>query len=402
MTTKTTPSAWALLASLYTTQYLGLGFLVVALVAIMMEQGASLEQVGMVYMLGMVWPFKFIWAPLVDKISFGRHGHYRVWLIVTQTALALVLALMGQVDLKTEFTTVYLLGFGVAVISATQDIAVDGLAFRLLAPSDRGLGNGIQISGNLLGNMLGGGLVLLAYPWLGWQGAMLLLAGGTLISLVQLVFFKEPVQAVAGVVHANPFRCLAAFWRRPGGRRWLLLLLIYPIGSSLGYALITPILVEAGWGMDRIGFFVNVIGSALGIAAAMATGWLLQKWARRRVMLGAALLQIPGVAVIAAPVLGWNGDLAVSLAAGLFFLLYNPAATVLATLMMDHVSPETPATDYTMQYSVNMLFAMAAMSASAWLAASLGYLGLLGIAVLAAVAAALLSRHYRDVAVATA
>ena len=37
-------SVWSLIASLYTTQYLGLSFFSVALVAILRKQGASLEQ----------------------------------------------------------------------------------------------------------------------------------------------------------------------------------------------------------------------------------------------------------------------------------------------------------------------------------------------------------------------
>lgn len=388
-------STWWLLASLYTTQYLGLGFLLVALVAVMRDQGATLDQIGLVYMLGMVWPFKFLWAPLVDKVRFGRWGHYRVWLLLTQGGLAIVLAAMGRFHLIDDFSTVYLLGLLVAVLSASQDIAVDGLACRLLSPADRGFGNGIQIAGGLLGNMLGGGIVLLAYPTLGWETSMLLLAAGTMMSFVQLLWYHEPVWAAAPASGANLFRSVAAFWTRPGGRYWLLLVLLYPIGSSLAYALITPILVDAGWGMERIGFAVNVLGSLAGIASALLAGWLLPRLGRRRTMIGAALLQVPGITVIALPVFGFTGDLTVTLVVGLYFLFYNPAATVLATLMMDHASPQRPATDYTVQYSLNMLFAMMAMSAASALAARMGYSGVLALAVLAAVLAAMLSLRYR-------
>lgn len=395
MERKTTSATWWLLTSLYTTQYLGLGFLVVALVAILRDQGGSLDQVGLIYMLGLVWPLKFLWAPLVDRIRFGRWGHYRVWLLLTQTGLALTLAAMGRFDVIGEFWTIYLLGLAVAVLSASQDIAVDGLACRLLAPSDRGFGNGIQIAGNLFGNMLGGGVVLITYPYLGWQGSLLLLAAGTSISLLQLLWYREPKWAIVPTVGANLFRSVAAFWNQPGGRLWLLLLLLYPIGSSLAYALIIPILVDAGWEMDRIGFAVNVLGSLAGMAAAMITGWLLPRLGRRRGMIWAALLQILGIAALALPVFGLTGTFSVTTAVLLYFLLYNPAATVLSTLMMDHASPDRPATDYTVQYSLNMLFAMATMSGAAALAGQIGYSGVLGLAVLAGLLAALLSLRYR-------
>ncbi len=52
-----------------------------------------------------------------------------------------------------------LLGLGAAFmfLAATQDVATDGLAVRLLWESDRGLGNGIQVGGYYLGQILGGG-----------------------------------------------------------------------------------------------------------------------------------------------------------------------------------------------------------------------------------------------------
>ncbi|MFD2235073.1 MFS transporter [Phaeospirillum tilakii] len=395
MERKTAPATWWLLTSLYTTQYLGLGFLVVALVAILRDHGASLDQLGLIYMLGLVWPLKFLWAPLMDKVRFGRWGHYRVWLLLTQGGLAVTLAAMGRFDVVGDFWTVYLLGLAVAVLSASQDIAVDGLACRLLTPADRGFGNGIQVAGNLFGNMLGGGIVLLTYPLLGWQGSMLTLAAGTLVSLGQLLWYHEPSWASVPTAGANLLRCAVAFWTRQGGRLWLLLVLLYPVGSSLAYALIVPILVDAGWGMDRIGLAVNVLGSLAGMAAALATGWILPRLGRRRGMILAALLQIPGIGAIALPVFGMTDDVTVTVAVGLYFLFYNPAATVLATLMMDHASPERPATDYTVQYSLNMLFAMAAMSVAATLAGQIGYGGVLGSAVVAALLAAMLSLRYR-------
>ena len=169
------------------------------------------------------------------------------------------------------------------------------------------------------------------------------------------------------------------------------------MSSSLAYALITPILVDAGWRMERIGFSVNVVGSSLGVLAALSTGWLLTKLGRRKALIGAALVQIPGIAVIALPVFGYTSDMVATLSIGLFFLLYNPAATVLATVMMDHASFESPATDYTFQYSLNMFVAMGMMSAGAGRRATIlfGYAGVLALAVLTAVIAALLSLRYQ-------
>ena len=88
--------------------------------------------------------------------------------------------------------------------------------------------------------------------------------------------------------------------------------------------------------------------------------------------------------------------MAVGAAVVLYFLLYNPAATVLATLMMDQASPDSPATDYTLQYSLSQGFVMAMTAAGATLSISLGYGGVVLLsAALAVVAIAASAWLYR-------
>ena len=388
-------STWALLGSLYLTQYLGIGFFMVALVAILRAQGAPLEQVSLVYLLGLVWAVKFLWAPLVDRLGVERIGHFRGWLLVMQAGMVLTLLAIGTLDPIADFGRVYVLCMLLALFAATQDIAADGLACRLLPAAERGLGNGLQVAGQLLGNLLGTGGVLMAYPLVGWQGAMVLLAAGTLVSLVQVLVFREPAHGGTPLPIAAVVGRVWTLWRRPGGGRWLLMVLLYPLGVSLAYALITPILVDAGWALERIGLLINVLGGLLGVPAALLTGLLIRRYGRRPVMIGAALLQIPGISVLILPVQGATGGLAVTLAVGLFFLLYNPVVAVITTLMMDQASRASPATDYASQYSLYMLFSIMAVSAGTALAGQVGYLPVLAAATASALAMALLSLSWR-------
>ena len=187
-------SVWSLIASLYTTQYLGLSFFSVALVAILRKQGAPLEQISSVYALGMIGACKFLWAPLVDKIRFTpKIGHFRGWLILMQSLLVVVLCAIASLDVQTDFGSVYLLCIVMALCGATQDIATDGLVCSILSKEERGIGNGIQTAGGMLGFMIGAGFVLMAFPSLGWRQSVLILALGTAVSLVQLLFFVEGI-----------------------------------------------------------------------------------------------------------------------------------------------------------------------------------------------------------------
>lgn len=389
------PSTWRLMLSLYISQYLGIGFFLVALVAILRQHGESLERLSIVYLLGMVWVAKFLWAPLVDRIGFARGGHFKGWLLVMQSGMVAVLLLIGVFDPVRDFTVVYALCLLLALFSATQDIAIDGLACRLLPTESRGMGNGFQIAGGLLGNLLGAGGVLMAYPLLGWQGATALLAIGTGLSLVQLIGFREPLHPRASRTSLS--RRVWSVWRNPGGGRLLAMVALYSVGVSLAYALITPILVDAGWALERIGLVVNVVGTLLGVPATLCTGWLIRRVGRRVVTTGAAVLQVPAILAMSLPVLGYVDDMAVTAAMSLFFVFYNPAMVVLATLMMDRASPESPATDYAAQYGLYQFFCILSVTAGTALAGRIGYLPILVASAVSGVLMAMIAPSYRHV-----
>ncbi len=377
---------WALLGSLYVTQYFGTSFFIVALVAILRRGGETLETVSVVYMLGLVWALKFLWAPWVDRWRSRRFGHYRAWLIAMQVIMVTTLLLIGRFDPVNDFSAVYALCLLLALAAATQDVATDGLAYRLIPPRDRGTANGVQAAGGLLGNLLGAGGVVMAYSHVGWAGCTFILALGTAVSLLQLLAFREPAHPAAVGQQVQVFRRLRALFLQPGQRRWLAMVLFYPMGVSLGYALITPILVDAGWALERIGLAVNVVGSLCGIPAALLTGHLIRRVGIRPVLIGAALLQVPGVLILSLPLAGYTDTLPVMFAVGLFFACYNPAVTLITTLMMGTSDPGSPATDYALQYSLYMLFSIVAVTLGTSAAGQLGYIGVLAIAAACALA----------------
>lgn len=386
---------WVLLISLYVTQFLAMGFFLIALVAIMREQGYSLETLSLIYLLGLFWVLKFLWAPVIDRWTLPGQGHFRSWLLLLQFLMVVVLLVISRQSPQGSFTVLFLLCMLLAFLSATQDIATDGLACSLLLPAERGLGNGVQSAGGLIGNLLGGGGVLMLYPWLGWQGSLYLLAAGTGSSLLLLFFFREPdIRPVTQGV-GNIFRHARVFWNQPNYRHWLKLLLIFPAGIGLAYGLLTPMLVDAGWRMEQIGLVMNVLGSLVGVLASIWIGWLLRHRGRRWVLLLSALIQCVALLAIFLLVFGYTDLVSVSVAVGLFYFTFSAVTTVLMTLMMDYASRTTPATDYAMQFSINSLLSYLMASSSMLLAAWLGYGWVLLLALLLSVSGLFLSLKFQ-------
>ncbi|WP_084158756.1 MFS transporter [Solidesulfovibrio alcoholivorans] len=384
-----TPSRWLLLGSLYVTQYLGQGFFMIALVAIMRRSGAPLEQIGLVYLMGLCWLAKPLWAHYVDRVRLGRLGHYRGWLLAAQAGMVATLAAIGQLDVVRDFYVVLALCLVLALLSATQDVAADGLACLLLAPGQRGLGNGVQSAGGLVGNILGGGAVLMAYPHVGWAGCLAILAGGTSLSLLQLLFFQEPAGPERATGDTARFRRIWLFWQEPGRKSWMLVLLLAPCGCGIGYGLITPMLTDGGWSMERIGLVMNVGGSLVGVLAAALAGWGVRRLPRRTVLVAVLAYQAVGLAALLPIAEAGIGSSGILISLTLFYLS-PPAVMVIATTMiMDRASPQSPATDYTLQYSLFHAAGYASAGVSTVLAQYWGYSGATAAGVLAALAALL-------------
>ena len=166
-----------LLGTLYLTQGLPYGFFVQALPVMMRKQGVSLEDIGLASLLALPWALKFLWAPLVDGLGWPRVGRRRSWILPLQGLSIITLALLAGVDPAAGLGLVLAGVFVVNLLSATQDIATDGLAVTILRPEERGLGNGLQVAGYRVGMIIGGGLLLVVHDRLGWPLVFMTMAG---------------------------------------------------------------------------------------------------------------------------------------------------------------------------------------------------------------------------------
>lgn len=402
MTTAAQPTRWSslvaaperrrtlrLLGGLHVSQYLSIAFSTTALVAILREGGVSLEQLGVLQALGLLWAVKFLWAPLLDRYGSPRFGHYRGWLLVLQPAI--VVGLLGLVGLDPvgDLSALLLVTGLVMALSATQDVAADAIAVRVLDPADRGLGNGIQIAGGYLGNILGGGAVLVVYDRLGWAAAVLALALFTALPLAQVLRYREPARPAADGEARPGVRALVTVFHGPGVKPWALgLLPLLWIGVSAPYALIPPMLVDAGWSLSLIGLVLTVLAGGLAMVAALGGGELVRRWGRRRALRCFVAAQLVAVLALLPLTGGRAGWVATAAVCGLN-VAYAAVATVVGTVNMDFSRRATAGSDFTTLTCVGFLAAMVAGALALAAAGQFGYRAVvLGSVVVAAVALA--------------
>jgi hypothetical protein len=380
-------ATYRLLAGQYVTQFLGGSFLATALPGILRDAGAGLDQLALVRLLMIIPIAKILWAPLVDHVS-ARSGRYRGWLLVLQPAMALALLTLALGDPFDDLGLVLTVMVVVALLSATKDTAVDALAIRTLPRERRSVAGGIQSAGATVGGLIGGGLVVVVYDQLGWVPAVVVLALAVALPIGQIARFREPPRApTLTMTVRDSYRVLWVLVRPGPIRRWALgVAPLFWLGLGTAYALLTPMLVDAGWSLTRIGLTVNGLGSVVAVAAALAAGWLAARYGLRRCLHLAAVSQVIALLALVPLAAGYAPPVLTTVGVCLLEAAFAVAATTAAATAMSLCRAGTAGADYALVNGAALLVSFAAGAAGVSLAGTVGYAPVLMVAVLAALA----------------
>lgn len=288
-----TTSTLVLLSALYFAQGLPFGFFTQAAPVVLRESGYSLVAISASGVLFLPWALKFLWAPYVD-----RYGTRRTWLLVLQLSAAAVAMVLASLDLSSSLRWLFVGILVVNLLSATQDVATDGLAVRLLGPRQRGLGNGIQVGAYRIGMIVGGGALLWMFAVSGWRMLFLAMALLIVLTTVPVWLLREPVTDRPPRPH--PAHLLGAWWvrlRRPGILTFIALIGAFKFGDSMASALTGPFLSDAGLDLGQIAVIKGVLSSAGALAGAAFGGWLAYRYGRRSALLIGGVTQTASIAL---------------------------------------------------------------------------------------------------------
>lgn len=375
-----------LLLSLYICQGLPTGVFAQALPALLRRYDVPLSLIGFSGLLAAPWALKFLWAPFVEKHFSPRIGQRRSWILPMQFAALLALLAVAffspqQLHSTSGLLLFFLLMFLVNLFAATQDIATDGLAVRLLDFHERGLGNGVQVAGYRIGLIVGGGVLLYLIGVWNWRDAFLLLAALLVLLTLPVLRLREPPTVLhTGARQRSYLNIFTSFFARPGLYGWLLVLMTYKAGESLGSAMVKPMLVDMGLDLQQIGLMVSVAGSLAALAGAVLGGWLTTRIGRYRAIIGFGLLQ--ALSIAAYGLLSWRFDAGLPLRLDLVYGINalehfssGMAMAALLTAVMDLCRPEHAASDFTVQVSLLAIFGGGFYLIAGVVAQTLGFTG---------------------------
>ncbi|MET0984054.1 MAG: MFS transporter [Steroidobacteraceae bacterium] len=339
------------LIALYLAQGLPYGFFTQALPVLMRDAGYSLKAISAAGLLYLPWALKFLWAPYVDQ-----RGTHRAWLLTLQICSVTAALLLAGIDTSRGLAVVLVATLVFNLIAATQDVATDALAVRLLDSRERGLANAIQVGAYRVGMILGGGVLLWIFARTNWSTMFFCMAA--LLALTVLPVVGLP--SVARETTSKPHTALLLGWlarlRRPGMATIIALILCYRFGDAMLSKQLTPFMRDWKLSLETIAIMKGIVGSATSLVGALIGGWFAFHVGRRTALLVSGLLQAGSFLLYLLVALKLAGVHVLWVATVFEGLVGTMATVALFTLMMDVAEPEHAGTDYTLLASAVVLF----------------------------------------------
>lgn len=108
-----------------------------AMSAWLKEEGLTRSAIGLFGSIFIAYSINFLWSPLLDRLRPPFLGQRRGWIFITQFCIVVFCGLLATTNITQDIALVALLGFAIAISSATQDIAIDAYRIDVIATHER-------------------------------------------------------------------------------------------------------------------------------------------------------------------------------------------------------------------------------------------------------------------------
>jgi PAT family beta-lactamase induction signal transducer AmpG len=270
----------------------GLPFLLVAgtLAFWLKDRGIELKEITMIASAGLLYTFKFAWAPLLDHWKlpgFAKLGRRRGWLLFAQ--LGVIAALLAMAAFTPDRLQAFVLAtIAVAFFGATQDIAVDAYRIEIAPESAQGALVATYSLGYRIGLIVAGAFAAIMADHIAWPLVYIAMAACMAIPIVANLIAREPdVVPVKthGWSHAmqvavvDPF---VDFFRRYGAALALtilafILLFKVPEQATIG-GIMSPFYIDMGFTKSQVGAITKLWGVWIGIVGVFVGGAMVARW----------------------------------------------------------------------------------------------------------------------------
>ena len=280
-------------------------------------EDVSKSAIGLFAYASLSYTFKFLWAPLVDRIAlpgldrlFGRR---RAWLLIAQAGLIAAIAYTASLDPAGALGAVALGAVLIAFFSATQDIALDAWRIDVADDDDQALMAALYQWGYRVGMILAGAGALWIADASNFNIAYLVMAVAMIAGPVGVLFAPRPpdpigagggAEAVEEALGRNRIGKAAAWLYRAlvapfidfvTRYRWLAVFILALVGLYrltdfvMGF-MANPFYIELGYSLTDIANVSKFYGVWMTLAGALIAGFAANRFGLYPVLLSGAIL----------------------------------------------------------------------------------------------------------------
>ena len=256
----------------------------------------SLAEIGLFALVGLPYTWKFLWAPLMDRIA-PPLGRRRGWMLVAQIGLVLSIGALGYIDPLHETALVAVFASVIAFLSATQDVAIDAYRREILPDEELGIGNAIHVQAYRIASLVPGSLSLILADLLPWVWVFWITAAFMGVGIVLSLSVTEPenFSPQPKTFRESLIKPFSEYFQRVGWRTAALALFFmvaYKLGDNMATALATPFYLDLGFSMTEIGLVAKHAALWPAIAGGLLGGVFMLRLGINRALWVFGLVQM--------------------------------------------------------------------------------------------------------------
>ena len=289
----------------------------------LIEAGYSLGAIGAIFLTGLPYCLKPIWAPFVDRYSIAflctTLGQRRGWALTTQTALSLSTSMLFVISPPEDLRITACLVCAIAFFASIQDIILD--AYRIERPQsseELSVATTFSAIGLRLGMLASSaGALFLSYTF-GWNFAYIGAFIMTLIGPITILFMQEPEVKEKRHV-SEQFMSLKQYFTtlsdslsllKSNQPRWLLLvlsILLYKVSDSVPMAMSSAFFIDLSFTSYEIAAISKSYGLVVMMIGCTLSGYLSSKIGIKRSFLICGIVQLLSpISLMLLAILGHN------------------------------------------------------------------------------------------------
>lgn len=272
------------------------------------EAGLEKSTISTFAWVGFAYAFKFLWSPLVDRLTLPvltrLLGRRRAWLMLAQAAIGAGLLVLASVDPAVATGAFAAIAVGVAISSATQDMAIDAYRIECAEQKMQAVLAASYQYGYRVAIVVGGAGALYIAQFGSWQIAYQSMAACMLIGLATTLYCKEPALPEgarsgpifdAGFVNwfvesvIGPF---VDFFKRYGSFALTMLafIAVYRISDYVLGILANPFYLDVGFSKAEIASVAKLYGLWIALFGIAGGGYSVIRFGLAKSLIAAATL----------------------------------------------------------------------------------------------------------------